>query len=213
MLMPSSAARDTYEDTTVADVPTSIREQLLDAAHAVLRDKGIMGATTREIARAAKVADGTLYNHFRTREELFLALFERVLPAIKDRLGELPLKVGTDDVASILEGVLVGAVEFFREAVPLFSAVFTDPDLLAGYRAKLSAQNRGPHRAFGPIEKYLAAEQRLHRVPASVDAAALSQQLVAIAFFRAFTERFLDTPASPAADRRWAAQQIATWQL
>src|ERR1051325_3327010 len=109
-----------------------MREQLLDAAHAVLREKGIMGATTREIARAAKVADGTLYNHFRTREEVFLALFERVVPLIKQALGELPLKVGTDDARTTLEGVLVAALEFFREAVPLFSAVITDPDLNAG---------------------------------------------------------------------------------
>lgn len=198
----------------MADSPSPIRDQLLDAAHAVLRAKGIMGATTREIARAAKVADGTLYNYFRTREELFLALFERVLPIIKEHLGELPLKVGTGEVRATLEATLVGALEFFREAVPLFAAVLTDPDLNAGYRAKLSAQNRGPHRAFAPIEKYLAAEQRLDRVPGDLDAATLAQQLVSLAFFRAFTERFLDaTPPAPAADRRWAAQQLAVWRL
>lgn len=199
-------------DTNPSDV-AEIREQLLDAAHAVLRDKGIMGATTREIARAAKVADGTLYNHFRTREDLFLALFERVLPIIRERLSELPLKVGTGAVADILADTLVGALEFFREAVPLFAAVLTDPQLNAGYRATMSAQNRGPHRAATPIEKYLAAEQRMDRVPEEIDVATLAQQLVGIAFFRAFTERFLDSAASPAADRKWATAQIATWRI
>jgi AcrR family transcriptional regulator len=77
-LMMSSSSSPCYE-RLVSDM----RDQLLDAARDVLREKGIMGATTREIARAAKCADGTLYNHFRTREELFLALFERTLPMFR----------------------------------------------------------------------------------------------------------------------------------
>jgi AcrR family transcriptional regulator len=192
-----------------------MREQLLDAAQDVLRKKGIMGATTRAIAKAAKVADGTLYNHFRTREELFLALFERVLPMIRNALAELPLRVGEREVADNLEEVLVAALGFFREAVPLFAAILADPALNAGYREQLGAQGRGPHRAYAWLETYLKAEQRIHRVGAAVDATTTSQQLVAIVFFQAFTERFLAQAPSPASDKRWAAAQvnalIASW--
>jgi AcrR family transcriptional regulator len=192
-----------------------MREQLLDAAAAVLRERGIMGATTREIARAAKVADGTLYNHFRTREALFIALFDRMLPLIKGVLDDLPLKVGQDDVAATLAETLVGVLGFFREAVPLFAAVISDPDVNAGYRAEMTANNRGPHKAYVWIEKYLQAEQRLKRVDAAVDPTTTAQQLLAIAFFQAFIERFLGSSPTAAADRRWAAAQIAalraTW--
>jgi AcrR family transcriptional regulator len=193
-----------------------MREQLLDAAREVLRDKGIMGATTREIARAAKVADGTLYNHFRTREELFMALFERVLPLIKDTLSDLPMRVGQGAIDVTLIEVLVAALEFFREAVPLFAAVVSDPALNAGYRAQLGAQNRGPHRAYARVEKYLQAEQRMKRIGEAVDATATAQQLIAIAFFQAFTERFLAATPTAAGDKRWASAQVrallADWQ-
>ena len=185
-----------------------IREQLLDAAAALLREHGIMGATTREIARVAKVADGTLYNHFRTREALFIALFDRMLPLIKRVLDDLPLKVGQDEVAITLADALVGMLGFFREAVPLFAAVISDPDVNAGYRAEMSATHRGPHKAYMWIEKYLQAEQRLQRVDADADPTTTAQQLLAIAFFQAFIERFLGTTPTAATDRKWATTQV-----
>jgi AcrR family transcriptional regulator len=193
-----------------------MRDQLLNAARDVLREKGIMGATTREIARAAGCADGTLYNHFRTREELFLALFERTLPLFREALVELPLRVGQNTVRANLEEVAVAALGFFREVVPIFAAVISDPALNAGYRARLGAQGRGPHRAYAWFEKYLQAEQRMQRIGDEVDPTTTAQQLVAIAFFQAFTERFLDAAPTAAVDRKWAAAHvgalIASWE-
>jgi AcrR family transcriptional regulator len=188
---------------------SDVREQLLDAAQEILRAKGIMGATTREIARAAKVADGTLYNHFRTREQLFMALFERLLPVIRETLNDLPMRVGHGEVTATLVEVLVASLGFFREVVPLFAAVISDPDLNATYRAEMGAQNRGPHRAYAWIEKYLQAEQRMARIGKAVDPTTTAQQLIAIAFFQAFVERFMAATPSAAADKRWATAQIA----
>jgi AcrR family transcriptional regulator len=192
------------------------RDELLDAARDVLRERGIMGATTREIARAAGVADGTLYNHFRTREELFLALFDRTLPMFKHALGDLPLRVGQADVRANLAEVMAVALGFFREVVPIFTAVFSDPALNAGYRARMKLDGRGPHKAYVAFEKYLEAEQRMGRIASGVDPTTTAQQLVASAFFQAFTDQFLGIAATPATDKRWAVAQIAamtaTWE-
>ena len=38
-----------------------------------MRGKGLVRATTKEIARAAGLSEGTLYNHFANKEELFPA--------------------------------------------------------------------------------------------------------------------------------------------
>ncbi|MGV0026046.1 TetR/AcrR family transcriptional regulator [Phormidesmis priestleyi] len=54
---------------------TTTRERLLDAAERVIRTKGLAAASTREIAREAGCADGTLYNHFVDRADLFVAVF------------------------------------------------------------------------------------------------------------------------------------------
>jgi AcrR family transcriptional regulator len=46
------------------------RQRILEAAQKVFSRDGFQGATTREIAREAKVNEVTLFRHFRTRDEL-----------------------------------------------------------------------------------------------------------------------------------------------
>ena len=46
------------------------RRQLIAAAIGVLTMRGTGAATMQEIATAAEVAPATLYNHFRTKDEL-----------------------------------------------------------------------------------------------------------------------------------------------
>ncbi|HZU16911.1 MAG TPA: helix-turn-helix domain-containing protein, partial [Candidatus Dormibacteraeota bacterium] len=41
-----------------------MRERIVAAAARVIRERGVVNATTREIAREAGVSEGSLYNHF-----------------------------------------------------------------------------------------------------------------------------------------------------
>ncbi len=50
--------------------PLPTRQRLLDAAARVFAMQGLEGATTREIARQAKVNEVTLFRHFQTKEKL-----------------------------------------------------------------------------------------------------------------------------------------------
>ena len=59
-------------------------ERLLDAALAVFRARGYDGTTTGEIARAADVAAGTFYLHFRDKRAVYDQLARR---AAQDLLG------------------------------------------------------------------------------------------------------------------------------
>jgi AcrR family transcriptional regulator len=61
--------------------PTGTRAQLVDAAERVLRVKGLARATTKEIAREAGYAEGTLYLHFADKLDLVRAVHEGLLPA------------------------------------------------------------------------------------------------------------------------------------
>ena len=54
--------------------PLATRQRLLDAAAFVFARKGLEGATTREIARRAKVNEVTLFRHFQTKEKLLGAV-------------------------------------------------------------------------------------------------------------------------------------------
>lgn len=54
------------------------RNQILDAATKVFAEKGFHRATIRDIARAAGVADGTIYNYFENKTALLLGLLDRL---------------------------------------------------------------------------------------------------------------------------------------
>jgi TetR/AcrR family fatty acid metabolism transcriptional regulator len=54
------------------------RAQILDAAATVFAEKGFHRATTKEIARAAGVSEGTIYNYFDSKADLLIGIMTRV---------------------------------------------------------------------------------------------------------------------------------------
>jgi TetR/AcrR family fatty acid metabolism transcriptional regulator len=67
------------------------RERILDVARALFEEKGYQGATTAQIAAAAGVPEGTLFEDFRTKRDLAFALLERDIEVYLDFL-ELQLR-------------------------------------------------------------------------------------------------------------------------
>src|ERR1043165_2727302 len=57
----------------------STRQAILRAALALFADKGFYNTTTKAISRKAKIAEGTLFNYFQTKEDLALYFFEQEL--------------------------------------------------------------------------------------------------------------------------------------
>ena len=52
------------------------RERILEAAKAAFARQGYFGTTVGDVARRAKVADGTIYLYFKDKEDLLVQLFE-----------------------------------------------------------------------------------------------------------------------------------------
>ncbi|HWE23349.1 MAG TPA: TetR/AcrR family transcriptional regulator [Myxococcales bacterium] len=52
------------------------RERILDAAVKVFAERGYFSSTVAEIARAAGVADGTIYLYFKSKDDLLFELFD-----------------------------------------------------------------------------------------------------------------------------------------
>ena len=69
----SEPRRDGVRDLVVR----ARREQIVEAATRVFAKKGFRRATTREVARAAGVSEGTIYNYFEDKDALLLAILDR----------------------------------------------------------------------------------------------------------------------------------------
>ncbi len=52
------------------------RRRILDAAEEVFASRGYHGARIQDIAKKARVADGTIYNYFKNKDDLLVCLFE-----------------------------------------------------------------------------------------------------------------------------------------
>src|SRR4051812_10683128 len=72
------------EDPIQAQLTAARRAQILNAATRVFAEKGFHRATIRDVARAAGVADGTIYNYFGSKTDVLLGLLNR-LSAVEER--------------------------------------------------------------------------------------------------------------------------------
>ena len=79
------------------------KEKILDAGLTLFSKKGYIGATTKEIARKAGVAELTLFRHFSSKERLFEEAIKRrsFLPTLKGLLPELRDLTYTDALTEI----------------------------------------------------------------------------------------------------------------
>ena len=71
------------------------REQILKAAHQVALARGIDGLTVRSVAAKAGLSHSLVLFHFKRKDQLGLALLDRVLattvtPAVPDAIGAIP---------------------------------------------------------------------------------------------------------------------------
>lgn len=67
------------------------RKRIVESALKVFSEKGFLGATTKEIAREADVAEITLFRHFSSKEKLFEEVINTysILPDIKGLIAEV----------------------------------------------------------------------------------------------------------------------------
>ncbi|WP_432363638.1 TetR/AcrR family transcriptional regulator [Sporosarcina sp. UB5] len=65
------------------------REQIIDGAVQLFKEKGFHRATTREIAKAAGFSIGTLYEYIRTKEDVLYLVCDSIYNEVQSRLSTL----------------------------------------------------------------------------------------------------------------------------
>jgi len=79
----------------MSDVNASSRDKILEVAEALYARRGFAGVGMREVAGAVGFGKSSLFHHFRSKVQLYLAVLERVLARIEVRLQPiLELQLG-----------------------------------------------------------------------------------------------------------------------
>lgn len=172
------------------------RERIIEAARSVMQDRGLTGATTKEIAQAAGVSEGSLYNHFKNKSELFLCVLRELPANFVGLVMGLRERAGRGTVRGNLEEVATTALAFYNVSIPMGASFFSEPELLALHREGLKERNAGPHKANVAVAAYLRAEQKLGRVREDADANAVAYLLLGACFQQAYWTQFLGEEAS-----------------
>ena len=136
---------------------TNARPKIERAALQLFVDSGVDAATTREIASSAGVSEGALYRHYRSKDELALALFMETHNRLGSMLGAALASDGTIE-------------ERVRRAVEAYCALADEDWLLFSFH--LVSLNRFlPHdsrREDDPVsrlEKIVAAMMAAGDIP------------------------------------------------
>jgi AcrR family transcriptional regulator len=65
------------------------REDILEAAAQVFRQKGFHGASMQDIAKAVSLQKASLYHHVSSKQEILLALLDRALELLLERISAI----------------------------------------------------------------------------------------------------------------------------
>jgi AcrR family transcriptional regulator len=141
------------------------RQRLLEAAEKVFSRDGFQGATTREIAREAKVNEVTLFRHFRTRDELLRATILHGAIAPEDLIG--PQASWQSDLPGQLEQYVRKYYTLLLEREALVRAVVGEGRILPAAVREAVLEKMSPMRAV--LIDRLEASQKAGCVRPDVD--------------------------------------------
>jgi AcrR family transcriptional regulator len=141
------------------------REEILDAASRLFAEHGYSDAVTQLLADDLKVGKGTIYRHFPSKRDLFLAAADRVMWRLTEQV-EASRQTATDPLDGVRRAVkafldFFAAHPEYAELIVQERALFKDRDkpTFLAYRERNVERWRGFYRS-------LIAEGRLRPMPA-----------------------------------------------
>lgn len=182
------------------------RQKILDAAQRLLETGGLTRLTTKALAHAAGCAEGTLFKHFRTKEDIVLAVVEENAPRFHAAVSDV--RRANQPVAKNLAAIALACLRFSEKLIPLGASLLGDAALLKRHRAL--DPGRGPKEAFARIAEYIDQEQQAGRIDAKVDPTSIALLLFGPCFHRVFIRQVVGKNPAPADDRQFIAALVGT---
>ena len=106
------------------------RTQILMGAAQVFSEKGYHQATTKEIAKAAGVAEGTIYNYFQNKRDLLVAMIDVIgMQSVRNIVVDHPPEDPREYLTAVLKDRFQIARHFGNRMVPVIAEMLTDTEL------------------------------------------------------------------------------------
>jgi AcrR family transcriptional regulator len=169
------------------------RDRILDAAAELMRTRGVVRTTTKEIAKAAGFSEATLYKHFRDKEDLLLRVLRERMPGF----ARVEITPGEGRVEDNVWHLMRGALDFYRETFPMLGPLLSEPQLMAVHHERVSRYGAGPRKALDRIAAYFRAERDLGRLAAGTDPDAAAALVGGVCFQQAFFGYFAEGADAP----------------
>ena len=125
------------------------RERILRAAHAAFLSKGFTRTRMEDVAKAARVANATVYAYFNTKERLFEAVVSQALAGYEGLFDAVERTAG-DDVSRTLNAY--GRVYFRFMADPTVRGVYRTVSAETAHKPQLGMMlYHSAHRLLGGV--------------------------------------------------------------
>jgi AcrR family transcriptional regulator len=168
-------------------------QRILDAATRVFARQGVSGATTRAIARAARVNEVTLFRYFKNKGELLRQVVRHKSLRYEHIFAEAPFDT-PDDVRRTVEAFAAAYVRMLVENEEFVRTFFGEINRHLELCRRLFESSDS---ARNKLIAYLASAQKRRLVRRKTDITtatdALTGMLMAGILRRPLTERFYDT--------------------
>ena len=192
--MKAAADASQRRDGRRPEARGTARERLLDAAAHVFAEKGYLGASIDDIARAAGVTKGALYWSFSSKQEFFYALLEeRVDRQVRSFLDLVENASWDEDTIRAVSRGLTEMVDDQRELFLLMEEyrllAVREPELRERYLERTRALRAAFARAIEAHHEHMG-------VPLTKDVHELAAGIAALANGLA-ADRILDSESVP----------------
>ena len=184
------------------------KDKILGAAERLIRLKGLARVRTKEIAREAGVAEGTLYVHFPNKEDLFLAVVKKNAPEFAASVR--PELAGTRELGVALVEVVRAAMGYYEKLLSMAVPLMADAELLGRQREAIADQPGGPYRIYERVAAYVEAEQRIERIEEGLDPLSVAAIVLGPCFQYVFTRQFLGEDPLPVTEEGFIEELAGT---
>lgn len=130
------------------------REQILDAASRVFSEQGYHNAKMKDVATEAGVSNGTVYNYFKSKEEVLQALLHR-LNQTEQRADAFADGLELSSFRDFYGAYAQHRLNFLEEHLDLFRALL--PELLRQPSLQKTYQKEVTGPSFELAEQFLSA--------------------------------------------------------